>query len=57
MTEVIEHQASLALKFDLAIRKYVANNIRPLMYEMVGEDDFVPETMSTSYSGVYTINY
>lgn len=34
----------------LAIRsKYVADNIRPLMYKMVGEDDFVPETMSTSY--------
>ena len=39
----------MALKFDLAIRKYVANNIRPLMYELVGEDEFVPETMSTSY--------
>jgi len=49
VTEVVEHQASMALKFDLAIRKYVGNNIRPLMYELVGEDDFVPETMSTSY--------
>ena len=49
VTEVVEQQASMALKFDLAIRKYVANNIRPLMYELVGEDEFVPETMSTSY--------
>jgi two-component system cell cycle sensor histidine kinase/response regulator CckA len=49
VTEVVEHQASMALKFDLAIRKYVGNNIRPLMYKLVGEDDFVPETMSTSY--------
>jgi hypothetical protein len=32
VTEVVEHQASMALKFDLAIRKYVGNNIRPLMY-------------------------
>jgi len=47
--EVVEQQASMALKFDLAIREYVANNIRPLMYELVGEDDFVLETMSTSY--------
>jgi signal transduction histidine kinase/CheY-like chemotaxis protein len=49
VTEVVENQASMALKFDLAIRKYVANNIRPLMYKLVGEDEFVPETMSTSY--------
>ena len=49
VTEVVGHQASMALKFDLAIRNYVANNVRPLMYELVGEDDFIPETMSTSY--------
>jgi len=49
VTEVVEQQASMALKFNLAIREYVANNIRPLMYELVDEDDFMPETMSTSY--------
>ncbi len=49
VTEVVEQQASMALKFDLAIRKYVANNIRPLMYKLVGKDKFIPETMSTSY--------
>ena len=49
VTEVVEQQTSMALRFDLAIRKYVANNVRPLMYELVGKDDFVPETMSTSY--------
>ena len=49
VTEVVEQQASMALKFDLAIRKYVGDNIRPLMYQLVGEDEFVPETMSTTY--------
>ena len=47
--EVVEQQASMALKFDLAIRKYVGQKVRPLMYELLGEDEFVPETMSTSY--------
>jgi two-component system, cell cycle sensor histidine kinase and response regulator CckA len=47
--EVVEQQASMALKFDLAIRDYVAQQIRPLMYELLGKDEFVPETMSTSY--------
>ncbi len=47
--EVVEQQASMALKFDLAIRKYVSQKVRPLMYELVGEDEFAPETMSTSY--------
>jgi PAS domain S-box-containing protein len=47
--DVVEQQASMALKFDLAIRKYVEQNIRPLMYELLGENEFLPETMSTSY--------
>ena len=47
--DLVEQQASMALKFDLAIRKYVDQKIRPLMYELVGEDEFIPETMSTSY--------
>ena len=47
--DVVEQQASMALKFDLAIRKYVELNIRPLMYELLGGDEFLPETMSTSY--------
>ena len=46
---VVERQASMALQFDLSIRKYVANNIRPLMYELLGQDEFLPATMSTSY--------
>jgi len=47
--EVVEQQASMALKFDLAIRNYIGQKVRPLMYELLGEDEFVPETMSTSY--------
>ncbi|MEJ2658340.1 MAG: ATP-binding protein [Desulfobacterales bacterium] len=51
MKEVVEQQASMALKFDLAIRKYVGQKVRPLMYKLLGENEFVPETMSTSYVG------
>jgi PAS domain S-box-containing protein len=46
---LVERQASMALQFDLSIRKYAANNIRPLMYELLGQDEFLPATMSTSY--------
>lgn len=49
INEVIEQQASMALKFDLAIRNYVGNYIRPIMYQLVGKDEFLPEAMSTSY--------
>ncbi len=47
--EVVEQQAAMALQFDLAIRQYVASYIRPVMYELVGKEEFIPETMSTSY--------
>lgn len=47
--ELVEQQADLALEFDLEIRNYVKNHIRPMMYEFVGEDEFIPETMSTSF--------
>lgn len=47
--EVIKQQASMALKFDLAIREYIAKNVRSVMYELLGPDAFMPETMSTSY--------
>jgi PAS domain S-box-containing protein len=42
-------QAALALRFDLAIRKYIGEEVRPRMERFVGSDGFVPETMSTSY--------
>ena len=47
--EVVEQQAAMALQFDLAIRKYVANNIRPVMFKLLEKGQFIPETMSTSY--------
>ena len=45
----MNRQAELALAFDLAVRGYVADEIRPRMAELIGPDEFVPETMSTSY--------
>jgi len=42
-------EMSLALYFDLAIREYVAEIIRPLMFNLIPEDAFIPETMSTSF--------
>lgn len=49
ITELTSQQAALALEFDLAIRGYVAEEIRPAMQEKVGPDEFAPETMSTSF--------
>ncbi len=47
--QLVDQQADLALQFDLAIRNYVKNKIRPQMYKFVSEDEFIPETMSTSF--------
>jgi len=47
--ELTGRQAELALEFDLAIRKYVGEHIRPAMQQKVGPDEFHPETMSTSF--------
>ena len=49
INEIIEQQASMALQFDLAIRGYVGDYIRPVMYDLVDENEFIVETMSTSY--------
>ncbi|MBW2597306.1 MAG: DUF3365 domain-containing protein [Deltaproteobacteria bacterium] len=49
INEEVEKEVAIALQFDLAIRTYVADRIRPLMYDLVGKDEFIPETMSTSY--------
>ena len=46
---LINQQASLALEFDVAIRKYVAEMIRPVMYEKINKDEFIVEAMSTSF--------
>ncbi|MCP4711174.1 MAG: DUF3365 domain-containing protein [Planctomycetes bacterium] len=47
--ELLKGQADLALQFDLAIRAYVGESVRPFAETHVAEDFFVPETMSTSY--------
>jgi signal transduction histidine kinase/ActR/RegA family two-component response regulator len=44
-----DQQASLALEFDLAIRDYVAETVRPLVKKFVPPNEFIPEVMSTSY--------
>ena len=47
--ELTSRQAELALEFDLAIRQYAAEAIRPAMEKRVGKDEFVIEAMSTSF--------
>ena len=47
--DIVEQQAAMALKFVLATRHYVGQQIRPLMYDLLGEDEFIPEAMSTSF--------
>jgi PAS domain S-box-containing protein len=42
-------QLSLSLNFDLAIREYVAEKVRPITFGLVPQGKFIPETMSTSY--------
>ena len=42
-------QAKLALTFDLAIRDYAGHIIRPEMASRIDDEEFIVETMSTSY--------
>jgi PAS domain S-box-containing protein len=42
-------QLALALNFDLAIRGYVADSIRPIMFDLLPDGAFIPKTMSTSF--------
>ncbi len=46
---VIQQEASVALQFDLAIREYISESIRPIMYQLVDDDEFIVEAMSSSY--------
>ena len=48
-SDLTSHQAKLALEFDLAIREYVGESIRPEMEQRIGEDEFILPVMSTSY--------
>jgi PAS domain S-box-containing protein len=47
--EIVKQQADLTLQFNISIRQYVEDKIRPVMYEQLGENKFIPETMSTSF--------
>ncbi len=47
--ELISQQAAMAQEFNLAIRDYTAQKIRPLMEKFIDKDTFIPETMSTSF--------
>ena len=49
MHELLAKQSELALQFDLAIREYIAESIRPFAEQHVGREEFIPETMSTSF--------
>ena len=49
INNVIGQQAAMALQFDLAIRSYVGEYIRPVISERIDEDEFIVEAMSTSY--------
>ena len=47
--ELLKGQACLALQFDLAIREYVGESVRPFAEAYVADNFFMPETMSTSF--------
>jgi PAS domain S-box-containing protein len=47
--QMSDQQARLGVEFDSAIRKYVGRHIRPEMEKRVNADEFIPETMSTSF--------
>lgn len=47
--ELTAAQARLALEFDVALRAYAGEVIRPEMEKRIPKDDFVVEAMSTSY--------
>lgn len=42
-------QAELAQHFEIAIRNYISDDVRPLMAKLFDKDEFIPEIMSTSY--------
>jgi len=50
MESLLEDKSSLALQFDLAIRSFVSETIRPFAQEHIDDDVFIPEIMSTSFA-------
>jgi len=49
MEEMLKDKAELALQFDLAVRSYVSETIRPFAQEHTDKDEFIPDFMSTSF--------
>ncbi|OGR04195.1 MAG: hypothetical protein A2511_14450 [Deltaproteobacteria bacterium RIFOXYD12_FULL_50_9] len=49
ITEIVGEQASMSLEFDLAIRRYVSEKIRPSLNVYLPKEAFIPELMSTTY--------
>lgn len=49
MENLLQDKAELALQFDLAIRSYVSETVRPFAQEHADKDEFIPEVMSTSF--------
>ena len=50
MNELLSSQALMGLEFDLAIRSYVAESVRPFAENKIQPGDFIPEVMSTSFA-------
>lgn len=49
INELVNKQAALIKEYNLAIRGYAGDKIRPVLESLVDENEFIPETMSTSY--------
>jgi PAS domain S-box-containing protein len=47
--KLLNQQLDMALDFDAAIREYVGSTLRPLMFELLPEGEFLPHAMSTTY--------
>ena len=49
LMELTDRQVAIAMEFNLAVREYVAEYVRPILANMLGPDEFIPEAMSTSF--------
>ncbi len=47
--KLVAEKSDLALEFDLAIRSYIGETVRPFAQKYVGQDVVIPEVMSSSY--------
>lgn len=50
VTELLNRNAELALQYNLAVREYVAEHVRPFAQQQLPDSVFIPEVMSTSYA-------